>query len=174
MLKIFMNNSGIIVGSILLLSATVVIPGRLRWYVFTAGLAIVVFHFFQIRKNKIRFKEANAKREELHQILSDLKKQHADMEKELQILNGELNEVKTQQNLLIKESIRLSETNSKLAAEISNLEEKDRELMTRIHTREAAIKQYNEAKRTSSELKEETDLFGVSPGKLARQHREVY
>jgi len=167
---ILKDYTGVIVGSILLLIATSILPGRIRWYVLTAGLAVIAFRGFQIWNNKKRLKEADAKREELLKTLHDLESQRTEMTTELHTLNKELSEIKTQQNSLAKQASTLSATSSGLATEKSDLdtslkqldeknqtlEEKDRELMARIQAREEAIKHYNEAKQVSKELENET------------------
>ena len=85
---------GLVIGFAILLLSTQFLPAKIRWYVLTAGLALIVFRGYQIYSARKKLAEADAERETLraeHKILlqqldtlqaktEELRKQKVDIE----------------------------------------------------------------------------------------------
>ena len=157
--QFIIQNLGLVVGFFLVLAATWVLPARVRWYVLTAGLAVVAFRTYQVISANKRLREADEERKRLRGDLDDLDKQRKQMAKELQDLNNELNEIKTKQSELARQAEELAADGDSLAAEKAQLDSetqelanKDRALMEEIDSRESALSLFNQAEEAYREL----------------------
>jgi len=157
--QFIIQNLGLVVGFFLVLAATAILPARVRWYVLTAGLAVVAFRTYQVISANKRLREADEERKRLRGDLDDLDKQRKQMAKELQDLNNELNEIKTKQSELARQAEELAADGDSLAAEKAQLDSetqelanKDRALMEEIDSRESALSLFNQAEEAYREL----------------------
>lgn len=157
--KFILGNLGLVVGLALVLVATWILPTRVRWYVLTAGLAVVAFRTYQVISANKRLREADEERERLRGELDDLGKQRKQMTEELQKLNNELNEIKTKQNKLAQRAKKLAATGNSIAAEkaqldsdMEELKKEDQALMEDIDSRESALALFNQAEEAYREL----------------------
>ena len=158
-IKILQNQFIRYSGFFLVLAATAILPARVRWYVLTAGLAVVAFRTYQVISANKRLREADEERKRLRGDLDDLDKQRKQMAKELQDLNNELNEIKTKQSELARQAEELAADGDSLAAEKAQLDSetqelanKDRALMEEIDSRESALSLFNQAEEAYREL----------------------
>jgi len=157
--KFILGNLGLLVGLALVLVATWILPARVRWYVLTAGLAVVAFRTYQVISANKRLREADEERERLRGELDDLGKQREQTAEELQKLNNELNEIKTKQNKLAQRAKELDATGNNLVKEkaqfdsdMEELKKEDQALMKDIDQRESALALFNQAEEAYREL----------------------
>ena len=61
-LQFLQDFGGLIVGALLLIVASMVLPRKVRVYVLTAGLAVIAYGAYQRVTNKRRFREADRRR----------------------------------------------------------------------------------------------------------------
>ncbi|MGD8595356.1 MAG: hypothetical protein PVF82_21190, partial [Gammaproteobacteria bacterium] len=80
MLSIVFSDPGLFIGLGFVILATVLLPARVRWYVFTAGIAIVAFRAYQLYWARGRLKELDKEREQLQGELKGLRDRHAELE----------------------------------------------------------------------------------------------
>lgn len=157
--RFIIENLGLVVGFFLVLAAAAILPARVRWYVLTAGLAVVAFRTYQVISANKRLREADQECKRLRDELDDLDKQRRQMAKELQDLNNELNEIKTKHSELARQSKVLAADGDRLAAEKTQLDRdmqeltiKDQALMAEIDSRESALALFNQAEEAYREL----------------------
>jgi len=157
--RFIIENLGLVVGFFLVLAATAILPARVRWYVLTAGLAVVAFRTYQVISANKRLREADQERKRLRDELDDLDKQRRQMAKELQDQNNELNEIKTKHSELARQAKVLAAGGDRLAAEKTQLDRdmqeltiKDQALMAEIDARESALALFNQAEEAYREL----------------------
>lgn len=157
--KFILDNLGLVIGLALVIVATALLPSRIRWYVLTAGLAVVAFRTYQLISANKRLREADEERERLRGELDDLSEQRNKMKKDLQNMNDELNKIKTRQNKLGLRAKELASTGDNLAAEkaqldndIEELKKEDQALMEEINSRESALALFNQAEEAYREL----------------------
>lgn len=150
---------GVIVGFVLLIIACWFLPAKVRWYVLTAGLAIIAYRVFQIAMNKKRLAEADARRKELRGQHEQLKGQLKTTKSELVQLNKELDEVRVQRAKLAQEANDLAQTSGALDAQRDNLNNrlqgivtKNNELIGKIEAREAAVSIFDQADLAFDEM----------------------
>jgi len=150
---------GLLLGLGLVLVASAVLPGRLRWYVLSAGLAVVAFRVLQLMSADKRLKEADEERKQLQGTLQGLSGQREQLQSELLLLNDRLQDVKIQQNNLAKRGIALEKSGDDIALEKKRLDEavnlireQDQTFIEEIDSRESALALLNEAEQAYNEL----------------------
>jgi chromosome segregation ATPase len=127
MLSNFMDYLGLLIGLGFVILATVFLPARVRWYVFTAGIAVVAFRAYQLWWARGRLKELDQERKQLQGELQGLRNQHAELEKVHQQLTSELEVIRQQRDELVKQREALDENAANFDAEKKRL---DSELAT--------------------------------------------
>lgn len=159
MLRFILANPGLIIGLVLVIAATAVLPKRIRWYVLTAGLAVITYRAWQVIRADKRLKEADKKREELQNRLGELNTRRTGLEEEVGALNNQLDAVRTQKNELAAKAAELEAAGGDIdtrKAELDNklkeLKQKDAQLMREIDSRENAISLFDQADQAYKEL----------------------
>jgi chromosome segregation ATPase len=122
MLKIFFSDPGLFIGLGFVILATVLLPARVRWYVFTAGIAVVAFRAYQLHWARGRLKELDKEREQLKGELSGLRDRHVELENIHQQLVSQLEQIKLQRDDLIKQREALDETSAKFDTDKKRLD----------------------------------------------------
>lgn len=159
LLTFLSDYAGVIVGLVLVIVATFVLPARVRWYVLTAGLAVVAFRAFQIFFANRRLKELDAQREKLRAETEALRKKTQAVADNLGQLNAQSAALKEQKRELNRQRETLYTKGEDLAAnkealdrKITVLEQKDIELMASSDPQNRALFLFEEAERTYQEL----------------------
>jgi chromosome segregation ATPase len=124
MLSNFMDYLGLLIGLGFVILATVFLPARVRWYVFTAGIAVVAFRAYQLWWARGRLKELDQERKQLQDDLQGLRSRHDELEKLHQQLTTELEEVRQQRDELVKQREALDENAANFEAEKKHLDTK--------------------------------------------------
>lgn len=137
MLSNFMDYLGLLIGLGFVILATVFLPARVRWYVFTAGIAVVAFRAYQLWWARGRLKELDQERKQLQGDLQDLRSQHDELEKLHQQLTTELEEVRQQRDELVKQREALDEN-------AANFEAEKKRLDTKLETQQQKAKKLRE------------------------------
>lgn len=133
--------AGIVVGVVLLLVAVSVLPGRVKWYVLTAGLAVLGYEAYMRYHNRKLLQEADAERErlrgelgeldgernalektvaELHQQLGEMTSRHVDLDRQREALEQEGGDITERKQALDEESAQLVTGNRELLEKVSN------------------------------------------------------
>lgn len=159
MLTFILEHLGLLLGLGFVLVATAILPGRLRWYVLSAGLAVIAFRAYQLVSADKRLKKADEERKELQETLQGLNGQRGQLQSELLLLNNQLQAVKADQSTLVKRRSALKESGDDIALEKHRLDEKaalalqqDQQFIAKIDTRESALALLNEAEQAYNEL----------------------
>lgn len=90
MMSIITEYWDILIALAFLIGATFVLPGRMRWYVLTFGLAYLGHDVFLRLKNKKALAEADNVREELRAKATELSQKSSELKKEIERLNADL------------------------------------------------------------------------------------
>jgi DNA repair exonuclease SbcCD ATPase subunit len=122
MLSIVFSDPGLFIGLGFVILATVLLPGRVRWYVFTAGIAVVAFRGYQIYWARGRLKELDKERDQLRGELQSLRERHTELENTHNELVLQLEQIKVQRDELIKQRQALDETSATYAADKERLD----------------------------------------------------
>lgn len=118
----FMDYLGLLIGLGFVILATVFLPARVRWYVFTAGIAVVAFRAYQLWWARGRIQKLDQERKKLQGDLQGLRSQHAELEKLHQQLTSELEVVRQQRDELVKQREALDENAANFKAETKRLD----------------------------------------------------
>lgn len=97
MIELARDYAGIAIGVVLLFAAVSVLPGRAKWYVLTAGLAVLGYEAYLRYTNSKQLQEADAERERLRGELGKLDGRRNEMEQEVKELKQKLVEITAKQ-----------------------------------------------------------------------------
>ena len=122
MLSIFTTDPGLFIGLGFVILAAFLLPARVRWYVFTAGIAVAVFRIYQIQWARGRMKELDEERNTLRNELQGLRDRHKELESKHQELVAQLDEIKLERDDLIKQRDVLDANAANFAAEKHRLD----------------------------------------------------
>jgi chromosome segregation ATPase len=123
MLGIFLSDPGLFIGLGFVILATFLLPGRVRWYVFSAGIAVVAFRAYQLYWARGRLKQLDKEREQLQGELSNLRESHAELEATHKELSAQLDQIKVERDTLIKQREALDKKSSTYDSEKKRLDE---------------------------------------------------
>jgi len=91
-----LEHADILLGFILLLVACLILPGNVRWYVLTAGVALLAMQMWQAYRAREKLKALDQQREQLQDqlaaledVAAELKQQNGELEKEALALEQE-------------------------------------------------------------------------------------
>jgi len=122
MLSIFLSDPGLFIGLGFVILATVLLPARVRWYVFTAGIAVVAFRAYQLYWARGRLKELDQERKQLQGELQNMRERHIELENTHKQLIVQLEELKQDRDDLIKRRESLDENAADFATEKERLD----------------------------------------------------
>jgi len=117
MLDFLMNYAGVIIGAIILLVSVWFLPAKIRAYVLTGGLAVLVYRAWQIYTTTGRLQELDAEREQLRQDRDELVKKAEGLEQQ-QI------EIKKERDGIIEKVVELKKEKKQLDGNSHELTEK--------------------------------------------------
>jgi len=119
--------AGLLIGLAFLLVAVSVLPGRVRWYVLTAGLAILGYEAYLRTRNRKLLAEADKEREGLRKRADELGRRGAELEKTVAELNQQLAQNRTRLAALSKESEELAQRGGDISARKAELDKASQE-----------------------------------------------
>lgn len=122
LIQLLTEEPGLFIGLGFVIIATILLPPRVRWYVFTAGMAVVFFRAAQIYWARGRIQKLDKEREQLRDKLKGLRESHAELENTHQQLAAKLAEIKQQRDELIKQRQALDESAATYDAERQRLD----------------------------------------------------
>lgn len=108
---------GLIIGLIFLLAAVAVLPGRIKYYVLTAGLAVIGYEVWLRSQNRKLLAAADAERETLRNKVTALNQKGAALEQTVSDMNKQLDQLNAQKAKLDKRSAELADQGEALNAE---------------------------------------------------------
>lgn len=114
---------GLLIGLVLLLVAVSVIPGRAKWYVLTAGLAIIGYEAYLRTRNRKLLAEADKERKVLRERADELAGRGAELEKAIAALNQQLADNNARLLALGQEAAALAQRGAGAATEKAKLDE---------------------------------------------------
>jgi len=109
-LTLIYDYGGLVIGFIILMVSTFLLPAKIRWYVLTAGLTLIVFRAYQIFDTRKKLKEADAERENLREKHGELEDWLEKLRTENQVLRVEKAGIESERDRLRKESGQLNDT----------------------------------------------------------------
>jgi F0F1-type ATP synthase membrane subunit b/b' len=122
LIQLLTEEPGLFIGLGFVIVATLLLPARVRWYVFTAGMAVIVFRAYQIFWARGRIQKLDKEREQLRNELKGLRERHTELENTHQQLAAKLTEIKQQRDELIKQRQALDESAATYDAEKQRLD----------------------------------------------------
>lgn len=122
----------VLIGLVFLLAAVSVLPGRVKWYVLTAGLAILGYETWLRYSNRRGMEKLDRERAELEARANALSRHGDELEKTVAGLNAELTQLKSRQAALDAESAEIRSRGGALASRGDELDRQSQELSRRI------------------------------------------
>ncbi|MEK6749594.1 MAG: hypothetical protein AABY83_10355 [Pseudomonadota bacterium] len=122
MLEYIVQEPGIFIGLAVVVVATLFLPARIRWYVFTAGLAVVLFRAYQVYWANRRLLALDKERTQLRGELTALRARNTELENIHQGLMQELEKIKAERTSLIRQREALDQQSKSYAADLVQIE----------------------------------------------------
>lgn len=117
LIDIWTNYGGVIIGFGIVIVATFLLPAKIRWYVFTAGMGILIFRTWQIYSTGKKFEAWDKKDGELREAFKGLKKEGKVLVTQLNEQRKQLDSIKTEKVQLEQEAASLKDDSAELAVE---------------------------------------------------------
>lgn len=108
---------GLVIGLVFLLAAVSVLPGRIKYYVLTAGLAVIGYEFWMRNRNRKLLAEADVERKKLRSRVLELNLKGAELEKTVSEMNAELDQLNAKKLELSLEGAKLAEQGAEVEAD---------------------------------------------------------
>jgi len=124
MIEFITNYAGVIIGAIILLISTMYLPSKIRGYVLTGGLAVLVYRTWQIYTTNGKLKELDAERDSLRKERDDLAKKAEDLEKQQIEIRKERDAIIEKVSELKKEKKQLDENSDDLSSKKKDIDKK--------------------------------------------------
>lgn len=121
-LSLMKDYGGLVIGLVLLIAAAWVIPGRAKWYVLTAGLAILGYEAYVRTTNRKLLAEADKERDALRKRTDALKQRSDDLQKTVTDLNRQLADNQTKLGALNREAAGLAQRGTDISARKAQLD----------------------------------------------------
>ena len=123
MLQFMSDYGGVVIGAIVLIGASFLLPRKARSYVLTGGLAILAFRTFQIFTNRKKLRAADEERErlrvkarELNSKLDDARSEHETLRQRLSTEHQDLEKLRMERKVLEEQSAATIEEKKNLDA----------------------------------------------------------
>ncbi|WP_317929665.1 hypothetical protein [Halioxenophilus sp. WMMB6] len=121
---------GVILGAILLIGASLVLPGSVRKYVLTAGIAVLLYRAYQLWTNRKRLAEADAERDQLRKVNAELNSRLTGLQAESEAMRQKKIAIEAEQARLKAESDKLAVNSADTIAKKAELDQKVGELQS--------------------------------------------
>jgi chromosome segregation ATPase len=152
MFDLVKDYAGIMVGLVLLLVAVSVLPGRAKWYVLTAGLAILGYEAYLRYSNRKLLQEADAERERLRGELGQLDGKRKELEQTVSGLHQQLVELTAKKAELGTQRTSLEQAGGDIAAQKQALDleaekfaRESNELLQKVNSSESILARLKKA-----------------------------
>lgn len=142
---------GLIIGLVFLLAAVSILPGRIKYYVLTAGLAVIGYEFWMRSRNRKLLAEADVEREILRDKVQELNKKGSELEQNVSRLNQQLDTLNARKAELDKQSDRLASQGEELNTEREVIAKNSKQVMDETN---ALLEQINGRQSALSFLQE--------------------
>ena len=123
MLSLVKDYGDLAIGLVLLIAGVWVLPGRIKWYVLTAGLAVIGYEAYLRMSNRKLMAEADREREKLRARVAKLDKRGAELESTVAQLNEHLAENKAKQAALDQQAADLAKRGEDISVQKAQLDE---------------------------------------------------
>ncbi|MDH5179473.1 MAG: hypothetical protein OEY07_07385 [Gammaproteobacteria bacterium] len=128
-IQLISDYAGLVVGLVVLLLATSVLPGKIRWYVLTAGLAIIGYEFYVRMRNRKALAAADKARKELLARFEALEKHRKELAETVVKLNQKAAELSEKNARLELEKQTLAQQGGDIAVKKAELDNKSTALL---------------------------------------------
>lgn len=128
-LSLIYDYGGLVIGFVLLVLASFFLPAKIRLYVLTAGVTLLIFRAWQIYNGRKQLKEADAEREILRSKHQDLQQWIEKLQLENEKLHNENESIKKEHDRLRQESEVLDETTEENTRKKNELDKKAEQLL---------------------------------------------
>lgn len=115
-MKFIIEQPGLFIGLGFVIVATYLLPARVRWYVFTAGIAVVAFRTYQLAWAKKQLKKLDNERDSLKKQLQELREKSSELEKKHKELLSEKEGIENKRDDMKMKSRELDDKMSDLDA----------------------------------------------------------
>ncbi len=145
--------AGLIIGVAFLIIAVSILPGRIKWYILSAGLAIIGYEVYIRTRNRKLLKEADIEREQLRTRVKNLDKHSIELGNTIAELNKQ-SELLQQQKLnlnhkkmdLEHRGSHVAEQKVQLDKDINEVTDRSDALLQEIDTNESLMDRLRNAK----------------------------
>lgn len=137
-LSLIYDYGGLIIGLVLLVLASFFLPAKIRLYVLTAGVTLLIFRAWQIYNGRKQLREADAEREILRDKHRDLQQWIEKLQLENEKLHNENESIKKERDRLRQESQILDDTAEENIRKKEELDKKAEQLLQESREKEAA------------------------------------
>ena len=155
---------GLVIGLVLLLLAVSILPGRAKWYMLTAGLAVLGYEAYMRTVNRKLLKEADNDRERLRGEMKLLDDRRLELEESVTGLNRQLAElnsriagVNSRKTALEQEGGDIAAGKEALDKETNKLIDESRELVRQSVDSAALLKKIQEANQAVDQMGRTTE-----------------
>ena len=159
MVNIFNTYGAVIIGVVLLLLGTLVLPGTLRKYVLTAGLAIAAFRVLQIARGGKRHAKADAERARLREEMKTraaereaLTRKQDELNNQAMKVQQDLNQLDAQSKALDTSAATAAAAKTKLDKELEEMQARHAELLRESQRNEKILALFNHADEAIRDL----------------------
>jgi len=151
--------AGPVISLIILLVAVSVLPGRIKYYVLTAGLAAIGYELWVRSKNRKLLAEADAQRDALRSKVDELNKKGeslertvSDLNKQLDTLNARRAELEQQSATVAAQADEASAERQAIAESAQQVIDKTNEVLKQIKGGQSALDFLQEANLAYEEV----------------------
>lgn len=144
---------GLIVGALLLVGASMVLPRKVRVYVLTAGVAVIAYEAYLRVTNKRRLREADQERESLRARADVLEQRGHELAAKVEELNKKLVGMQAEKEKLDQQAGALNTRGEELARKKEQLDRETETLLKDIGNRENALSSIEETRVLLRELR---------------------
>lgn len=151
-LSLIADYGGVVLGLILLIVATTFLPKKIRMYVLTAGITLLIYRTYQIYSARKELAEADATREKLRAEGKELQDRLADMQKEADELREQKIQIEAERDRLKKESEALDTSSNTALAQKKKLDKQADKLLKEGQDMQARRDEQIDALNSAAEL----------------------
>lgn len=158
-ITIIQDYAGLLIGLVLLLAAVSILPGRIKWYVLTAGIAVIGYEGFMRYRNRKLLAEADAERDRLREKVGKMNEKSAELVNTVGQLHQKLVELNSRQQQLQQESEVLNVEGEELSSkrqqwdsESEQLINESNKLVNEIDGHESALSMLDEANNAFAQI----------------------
>lgn len=161
MLTLIRDYGGLAVGALCLLVAAWVLPGRMKAYVLTAGLAILSYELYLKITNRARLKAADEERDRLRARANDLSKKGEALAQTVTELDARLAATKARQSELDRQDAGLAARGEALATQKEELRREAEQTLREIESHKVRQADLQSMRAELEDAKRALQLMGT-------------